>query len=82
MVQQSYDHRFLVKSPWGVRTGSSDHVTGAPTPPVRDSKWTRAHRAQALLMVGDKIREGPELVFERLVNHGLADEGQLKVLVK
>jgi len=65
-----------------LRTVSSDHVTGAPAPAARDGKWTRAHRAQALIKVGDKIKEGPEFVFERFLNHGWDDDGQLKVLVK
>jgi len=61
---------------------SSDHVTGAPAPPARDGKWTRALRAQALFKMGDQIKEGPELVFERFLNHGWNDDGQLRVLVK
>jgi len=32
--------------------------------------------------VGDQIKEGPEFVFERFLNHGWDDDGQLKVLVK
>jgi len=61
---------------------SSDHVTGVPAPPARDGKWTRALRAQALFKMGDQIKEGPEFVFERFLNHGWDDDGQLKVLVK
>jgi len=82
MVLQTHGHRFLVESPMCLRTVSSDHVTGAPAPAARDGKWTRAHRAQALIKVGDKIKEGPEFVFERFLNHGWDDDGQLKVLVK
>jgi len=82
MVLQTDGHRFLVNSPKGLRTVSSDHVTGAPAPPARDGKWTRAHRAQALFKVGDQVKEGPEFVFERFLNHGWDDDGQLKVLVK
>jgi len=82
MMLQTDGHRFLVKSPRGLRTVSSDHVTGAPAPPVRDSKWTRALRAQALFEVGDQIKEGPEFVFERSLNHFWDDDGQLKILVK
>jgi len=37
-VLQTYGHRFLVESPQGLRTLSSDHVTGAPVPPARDAK--------------------------------------------
>jgi len=82
MVLQTDGHRFLVESPKGLRTVSSDHVTGAPAPPARDGKWTRALRALALFKVGDKIKEGPEFVFERFLNHGWDDDCQLKVLVK
>jgi len=82
MVLQTDGHRVLVESPKGLRTVSSDHVTGAPAPPARDGKWTRALRAQALFKVGDQIKEGPEFVFERFLNHGWDDDGQLKVLVK
>jgi len=82
MVLQTDGHRFLVESPKGLRTVSSDHVTGAPAPPARDSKWTRALRAQALFKVGDQIKEGSEFVFERFLNHGWDDDGQLKVLFK
>ena len=82
MVLQTYGHRFLVESPRDLRTVSSDHVTGAPAPPVRDAKWTRALRAQALFEVGDEIKDGPGFVFKRFVNDGSDDEGQLKVLVK
>jgi len=32
--------------------------------------------------VDDQIKEGPEFVLERFLNHGWDDEGQLKVLVK
>jgi len=60
MVLQTDGHRFLVESPRGLRTVRSDHVTGSPAPPARDAKWTRALRAQALLKVGDQIKEGPE----------------------
>jgi len=81
MVLQIDGHRFLVESPMGLRTVSSDHVTGSP-PPARDGKWTRALRSQALFKVGDQIMEGPEFVFERFLNHGWDDDGQLKVLVK
>jgi len=70
MVLQTDGHRFLVESPEGLRTVSSDHVTGAPAPPARDGKWTRALTAQALYKVGDQIKEGPEFVFERFLNHG------------
>jgi len=35
MMIQTDGHRFLVDSPRGLRTVSSDHVTGAPAPPVR-----------------------------------------------
>jgi len=82
MVLQTDRHRFLVESPNGPRTVSSDHVTGAPAPPARDGKWTRAPRAQALFKVGDQMTEGPEFVFERFLNHAWDDDGQLKVLVK
>jgi len=82
MVLRTDGHRFLVESPEGLRTVSSEHVTGAPAPPARDGKWTRAFRAQALLKVGDQTKEGPEFVFERFLNHGWDDDGQLKVLVK
>jgi len=82
MVLQTDGYRFLMESPKGLRTVSSDHVTGAPAPPARDGKWTRALRAQAFFKVGDHIKEGPEFVFERFLNHGRDDDGQLKVLVK
>jgi len=82
MVLQTDGQRFLVESPEGLRTVSSDHVTGAPAPPARDGKWTRALRAQALFKVGDQIQEGPDFVFERFLNHGWDDDGQLKVLAK
>jgi len=82
MVPQTDGNRFLVESPKGLRTVSSDHVTGAPAPPARDGKCTRALRAQALFKVGDQIKEGPEFVFERFLNHGWDDDGQLNVLVK
>jgi len=72
MVLQTDGHRFLVESPKGLRTVSSDHVTGAPAPPAQDG----------LFMVGDQIKEVPEFVFERFLNHGRDDDGQLKVLVK
>jgi len=81
MVLQTDGHRFLVESPKGMRTVSSDHVSGAPAPPARDGKWTRALRAQALFKVGDQIKEGPEFVFEQFLNHGWDDDGQLKILV-
>jgi len=81
MVLQTDGNRFLVESPKGLRTVSSDHVTGAPAPPARDGKWTRALRAQALFKVGDQIKEGPELVSERFLNHGWDDDGQFMVLV-
>ena len=61
MVLRTEGHRFLVESPRGLRTVSSDHVTGAPAPLARDDKWTRALRAQALLKVGDQIKEGLEI---------------------
>jgi len=82
MVLQTDGHRFPVESPKGLRTVSSVHVTGAPAPPARDGKWTRALRAQALFKVGDQIKEGPEFVFKRFLNHGWDHDGQLKVLVK
>jgi len=82
MVLQTDGHRFLMDSPNGLRTMSSDHVTGAPAPPARDGKWTRALGNKALFKVGDQIKEGPEFVFERFFNHGWDDDGHLKVLVK
>ena len=82
MVLRTDGHRILVVSPRGLRTTTSEHVTGAPAPPVRDAKWTRALGAQALFKVGDQIEKGPEFVFERFLNHGWDDEGPLKVLVK
>jgi len=82
MVLQTDGHRFLVESPKGLRTVSSDHVTGAPAPPARDGNWTRALRARTLFKVGDQIEEGPEFVFERFLNHCWDDDGQLKVVVK
>ena len=82
MVLQTDGHRFLVERPRGLRTVSSDHVNGAPAPPAWDAKWTRALRAQALIKVGDQIKEGPEFVLDRFLNHGWCDEGQLKLLVK
>jgi len=81
MVLKTDGHRFLVESLKGLRTVSSDNVTGAPAPPARDGKWTRALRAQALFKVGNQIKEGPEFVFERFLNHCWDDDGQLKVLV-
>jgi len=82
MVLQTDGHRFLVESPKGLRTVSSDYVTGAPAPQARDGQWTRALRAQALFKVGDQIKEGPEFVFERFLNQCWDDDGQLKVFVK
>jgi len=70
MVLPTDGHRFLVESPRGLRTVGKDHVTGAPAPPARNAKWTRALRAQALSKSGDQIKEGPEFVFERFLNHG------------
>jgi len=82
MVLQTDGYRFLVESPRGIRTVSSDHVTGAPTPPARDAKWTRALRAQALFKEGTQVKDGPEFVFEKFIKHGCNDDGQLKLLVK
>jgi len=82
MVLQTDGHRFLVESPRGLRTVSSDHVTCAPAAPVRDAERTHALRAQALFKVGDKIKEDSDFVFERFLNHGWDDEGYLKVLAK
>jgi len=82
MVLQTEEHRFLVESPKGLRTVSNDHVTGVAAPPARDGKWKRALRAQALLQVGDQIKERPEFVFERILNHGWDDDGQLKVFLQ
>jgi len=63
MVLQTDGHRLLVEGPRGLLTVSSDHVTGAPAPPARDAKWTRALPAQAVFKVSDKDQEGPEFVF-------------------
>jgi len=82
MVLQTNGHRFLVESLKGLRTVSSYHVTGAPAPPAPDGMCRRAVRAKALFNLGDQIMEGPEFVLERFPNHGVDDEGQLKVLVK
>jgi len=82
MVLQTDGHRFQVEGSWGLRPVSSAHVTGAPAPPARDAKCAHTLRAQALFKVGDQIKEGPELVFERFLNHGWDDEGQLKVQVE
>ena len=81
MVLQTDGHRLLVESTNGLRAVSSDHVTGASAPTARDGEWTRALRAQDLFKVGDQIKEGPELVSERFLNHGWDDDGQLRVLV-
>jgi len=82
MVLQTDGYRFLVESSLVIRTVSSDHVTGAPTPPARDAKWTWALRAHALFKEGDQLMDGPELVFKKFIKHGLNDDGQLKLLVK
>ena len=82
MVLQTDGYRFLIESPRGIRTVSSEHVTGAPTPPARDAKWTRALRAQALFKEGTQVKDGPEFVFEKFIKHGCNDDGQLKLLVK
>jgi len=82
MVLLTDGYRFLVESPRGIWTVSSDHVTGAPTPPARDAKWTRALRAPALCKEGTQLNDGPEFVFERFIEHGWNDDGQLKLLVK
>jgi len=76
MVLQTDGHLFLVESPKGRLTVRGDHVTGAPEPPARDANWTRALRAQALYKVGDQIREDPEFVFERFLNHAWDDGGR------
>jgi len=75
MLLQTDGHRFLVESPKGLRTASSDHVTGAHAPPARDGKWTRDLMPQALFKVGDRNKKGPEFVFERFLNHGWDDDG-------
>jgi len=82
MVLQTDGYRFLIESPRGIGTVSSDHVTGAPTPPARDAKWTRALRAEALFKDKTQLKDGPEYVFERFIKHGWNDDGQLKLLVK
>jgi len=74
MVLQTDGHRLLVESTNGLRAVSSDHVTGASAPTARDGEWTRALRAQDLFKVGDQIKEGPELVSERFLNHGWDDD--------
>jgi len=81
VVLQTDGYRFLIESPRGIRTVSSDHFTGAPTPLARDAKWTLALRAQALLKEGTKLKAGPEFVFKRFIKHGWNDDGQLKLLV-
>jgi len=53
MVLQTDGHRFLLENSGGLRTVSSDHLTGAPAPPIRSAKWTRDLTAQALFQVGD-----------------------------
>ena len=82
MVLQTDGYRFIIESPKGLRTVSSDHVTGAPAPPLRDAKWTRALNAQTLFKGGNQLRDSPEYVFERFLTHGWNDDGQMKVLVK
>jgi len=82
MVLQTDGYRFMIESPRGIRTVSSDHVTGAFTPPARDAKWNRALRAQALFKEGTHRKDGPEFVFEKFIKHGRNDDGQLKLLVK
>jgi len=54
MVLKTDGHRFLVEIPKGLRTVSSDHITGALAPPARDDQWTGAIGAQALFKVGDQ----------------------------
>jgi len=82
MVLQTDGYRFLVESSLVIRTVSSEHVTGAPTPPARDAKWTWALRAHALFKEGDQLMDGPEFVFKKFIKHGWNDDGQLKLLVK
>jgi len=82
MGQQTDGYRLLIESPRGFRTVSSDHVPGAPTPPARDAKWTRALKAQALCKEGTHLKNGPRYVFENVVKHAWNDYGQLKLLVK
>ena len=53
MVLQTDGYRFFIESPKGLRTVSSDHVTGAPPAPLRDAKWTRALKAQTLFKGGN-----------------------------
>jgi len=82
MVLQTAGYRFLIESPRGIRTVSSDQVTGAPTPLARDAKWTRALKAQALFQEGTHLKDGPEYEFVKLIKHGWNDDGQLKLSVK
>jgi len=82
MVLHTDWYRFLLESPRGIRTVSSDHVTGAPTPLARDAKWTRALRAQARFKEGTHLKDGPEYVIENFIKHGWNNNGQLQVLIK
>jgi len=82
MVLQTDGYRFLIQSSRGIRMVSSDHVTGAPTPPARDAKWTRASKAQAPFKEGTQHADSPEFVFDRFIKHGWNAHGQLKLLVK
>jgi len=82
MVLQTDGYRFLIESPRGIRTVSSDNATGAPTPPARHAKSTRALRAQALVKKGTQLKDAPEFAFERFIKHCWNDDGQLKLLVK
>ena len=70
MVVRTAGYMFLVESPTGFRTVSSDHITAAPAPPDGDPAWERAYDACGPNDgVPQAKRVGHEYVFERIVDH-------------
>lgn len=75
MVLKTDAQRFLVKSPKGLRTLSSDYITESTPPPQGDKAWALANVTQTNFELEPPQEEGPECLLECFLSHKSGQTG-------
>lgn len=83
MVLQSDGRRFVVKTPKGLRSVSSDRITDASTSLVNDTRWSLALKARTLYEDREVLaQESQQYVVDSFQDHRWTSDGHLKLLVR
>lgn len=80
---QTDGRHFVLETPYRYQTLRIDHVTDAPAPLEKDTRWIRALKARRLYEGREDLDDGEhQCIFDHLRDHQYTPDGQQELQVR